>query len=229
MALSHKTLMSLKPETKPYKKADEKGLFVQVTTNGSLYWRFKYRFLGKEKLLALGTFPDVSLAAAREKRDEARKHLAEGIDPSAHRKIMKGAGLDRSYNCFEAVAREWFIKHSPNWVKGHRDKIIQRLERDIFPWIGEKPFSELTPSVLLSVIRRIESRGALETAHRALGNCSQIFRYAVAIGRADRDPSQDLRGAIPPAKVKHFAAQTDPKRFGELLKWWQMKIVRSSN
>lgn len=207
-----------KPKDKPYKIADEKGLFMYVTTQGSKYWRFKYRFGGKEKLLALGVYDDVTLAKARVKRDEARKLLVDDIDPGEYRKSMKQVSDERSANSFEVVAREWFVKYSTTWVKSHADKIIQRFERDIFPWIGTKPISEVTPPVLLPVIRRIEERGALETAHRTLSNCGQIFRYAIATGRAERDSSQDLKGALPPVKTKHFAAQTDPKRFGELLR-----------
>lgn len=218
MALTDVKVRTTKSQEKAFKLSDEKGLYLYVTPNGSRYWRMKYRFGGKEKLLALGIYPDVSLAKAREKRDEARKLLADNVDPGEHRKIMKKVDGDRLTNGFEIVAREWFIKHSANWVKSHGDKIIQRFERDIFPWIGNKPISEVTPPILLEVIRRIEERGALETAHRALSNCSQVFRYAIATGRADRDPSQDLKGALPPVKTKHFAAQTDPKRFGELLR-----------
>ena len=207
MALNHTKIINAKPKEKAYKLADEKGLFLYVTTKGGMYWRMKYRFSGKEKLLALGVYSDVSLAKARDKRDDARKLLADDID--------------RSANSFEFIAREWFVKYSPNWVKSHSDKIMQRFVRDIFPWVGNKPITDVTPPVLLSVIRRIEERGALETAHRALSNCGQVFRYAIATGRAERDSSQDLKGALPPVKTKHFAAQTDPKRFGELLRTFE--------
>jgi integrase len=215
------TFRNAKPKEKAYKLADEKGLFLYVTPEGKKYWRFKYRFNGKEKLLALGVYPDVTLSKARDKRNDARNLLDDKIDPGEHRKIMKQVGQERSANSFEIVAREWFVKYSANWVKGHADKIMQRFERDIFPWIGNKPITEVTPPVLLSVIRRIEERGALETAHRALSNCGQVFRYAIATGRAERDSSQDLKGALPPVKTKHFAAQTDPKRFGELLRTFE--------
>lgn len=221
MALNHTRIINAKPKEKAYKLADEKGLFLYVTPKGGTYWRMKYRFGGKEKLLALGVYPDVSLAKARDKRDESRKLLADGIDPSEHRKVMRKVEHDRSANSFEIIAREWFVKYSSNWVKSHSDKIIQRFERDIFPWIGNKPITDVSPPVLLSVIRRIEERGALETAHRALSNCGQVFRYAIATGRAERDSSQDLKGALPPVKTKHFAAQTDPKRFGELLRTFE--------
>lgn len=218
MALNHTKIINAKPAEKAYKLADEKGLFLFITPKGGMYWRMKYRFGGKEKLLALGVYPDVSLAKARDKRDDARKLLADDIDPGEHRKIMKQVESDRSANSFEFITREWFVKYSSNWVRSHSDKIIQRFERDIFPWIGNKPITDVTPPVLLSVIRRIEERGALETAHRALSNCGQVFRYAIATGRAERDSSQDLKGALPPVKTKHFAAQTDPQRFGELLR-----------
>ncbi len=221
MALNHTKIINAKPTEKAYKLADEKGLFLFITPKGGMYWRMKYRFGGKEKLLALGVYPDVSLAKARDKRDDARKLLADDIDPGEHRKVMKQVESDRSANSFEVIAREWFVKYSSNWVKSHSDKIIQRFERDIFPWIGNKPITDVTPPVLLSVIRRIEERGALETAHRALSNCGQVFRYAIATGRAERDSSQDLKGALPPVKTKHFAAQTDPKRFGELLRTFE--------
>jgi integrase len=218
MALTDVKVRTTKSQEKAFKLSDEKGLFLYVTPNGGKYWRLKYRYLGKEKLLALGVYPDVTLALARERRDDARKLLATEIDPGEHRKVMKTATADRAANSFELVAREWFAKHSSNWVASHTDKIIRRLERDIFPWLGAKPIAEITPPDLLTALRRIESRGAIETAHRAMGNCGQVFRYAVATGLAERDPSQDLKGALPPVKGKHFAAQTNPQQFAQLLR-----------
>ncbi|MDA9271972.1 integrase arm-type DNA-binding domain-containing protein [bacterium] len=218
MALTDVKVRATKSQEKAFKLSDEKGLFLYVTTNGGKYWRFKYRYSGKEKLFALGVYPDVSLALAREKRDEARKLLASGIDPGEHRKAMKTATIDRAANSFELVAREWFAKHSPNWVSSHADKIIRRLERDIFPWLGAKPIAEITAPDLLAILMRIETRGAIETAHRAMGNCGQVFRYAIATGRAERDPSQDLKGALPPVKSKHFTAKTTPQSFAQLLR-----------
>ena len=218
MSLTDPKVRTAKSKEKAFKLADEKGLFLFVTPNGGKYWRLKYRYQSKEKLLALGVYPDVSLAFAREQRDDARKLLANDIDPGEHRKVMKTATADRAANSFELVAREWYTKHSSNWVASHSDKIIRRLERDIFPWLGGKPVAEITAPDLLGVLRRIENRGAIETAHRAMGNCGQIFRYAVATGRAVRDPSQDLKGALPPVKSTHFAAQTNPQKFAELLK-----------
>lgn len=218
MPLSDTTIRNAKPGTKQVKLYDERGLFLIVTPAGGKWWRFRFKFDGKEKLLSLGTYPDVSLKDARERRDEARKLLANGVNPSENRKIQKSARVDRLANSFEAVAREWFAKYSSAWAKNHSDRTIRRFERDIFPWIGDRPIAEINAPELLTVIRRIEDRGALETAHRVLSNCGQVFRYAVATGRAERDPSGDLRGALPPFKGTHFAATTEPKRVGEILR-----------
>lgn len=155
-------------------------------------------------------YPDVSLKAARIRRDELRTLLANGIDPGVHRKVMESARTERAANSFEVIAREWFAKHSPNWAPSHSDKIIKRLERDIFPWIGGRPIAEINAQEILVSLRRVEARGALDTAHRAQQNCGQVFRYAVATGRALRDPCGDLRGALPPVKGEHFAAITEP-------------------
>jgi integrase len=207
-----------KPQAKQVKLTDERGLHLLVHPNGGKYWRFSYRFDGKQKTLALGVYPDVSLAQARERRDDARKLLADGIDPGIHRKTQKRALVEQATNSFEAVAREWFSKYQPTWAPSHAEKIIRRLEVDIFPWIGARPIGEITAPELLTVLRRIEARGALETAHRAHQNCGQVFRYAVAIGRAVRDPSGDLRGALPPTRVKHYPAITEPTEIGALLR-----------
>jgi len=216
MPLTSTSVRNTKPEAKQRKLFDERGLFLLVKPNGGKLWRFKYRFDGKEKLLSLGVYPDISLKDARERRDDARKLVANGVDPSENRKaekLARGGG-----NCFEVVAREWYAKYSTNWSADHGGRIIRRLERDIFPWIGGKPIAGVTAPELLSVIQRIEKRGALETAHRALGNCGQVFRYAVATGRAERDPSGDLRGALPPSKGEHFAAVTEPQQVAEILR-----------
>jgi len=159
MSLTDVKVRTAKSQEKAYKLSDEKGLFLYIAQNGSKYWRLKYRYLGKEKLLALGVYPDVSLALARERRDEARKLLASDIDPSEQRKVMKNVSADRAANSFEIVAREWFSKHATNWVNSHSSKIIRRLERDVFPWLGAKPIAEITAPDLLAVLRRIESRG----------------------------------------------------------------------
>lgn len=213
--LTPSAVKNAKARTKPYKLNDERGLYLLVRPNGSRWWRFKYRRPGtrKENLLSLGTYPDVSLKRAREKRDDARRLLADGIDPSAKRKIEAVAAADT----FEAIAREWYAKNSPQWVPSHGDRIIRRLERDVFPWIGAHPVSSLSAPDVLAVLRRIESRTAIETAHRALQNCGQVLRYAVATGRATADVTRDLRGALQPITKRHFAAITDPERLGDLL------------
>ena len=218
MTLTDTAIRKAKPGVKPRKMFDERGLFLLLNPKGGKWWRFKYRVDGKEKQLSLGVYPDVGLKEARERRDEARKQVAVGIDPSENRKAKKAAKADRAANSFEVVAREWFSKYSPNWSANHANRIIRRFDRDIFPWIGGKPVADIIAPQLLDVIRRIEQRGALETAHRALGNCGQVFRYAVATGRAERDPSGDLRGALPPAKGTHFASVTEPKKVAEVLR-----------
>lgn len=218
MALTDTGVRNAKPGTKPAKLFDERGLFMIVTPAGGKWWRLKYRSDNKEKLLSLGTYPDVGLEDARERRDAARKLIADGIDPGVNRKAQKAARQERATNSFEVVAREWYEKFSGNWVASHGSRIIRRLERDIFPHLGGRPVAEVTAPELLAVVRRIENRGAVETAHRALGNCGQVFRYAIATGRAARDPSADLRGALPPPKGTHFAAVTEPKLAAQLLR-----------
>jgi integrase len=217
MPLTDTAIRKLKPAEKPVRSYDSGGLYLEVAPSGGKWWRLKYRIGGKEKRLSLGVYPDVGLKDAREKRDAARKLLADGIDPAEHRKEQKAAKVERASNSFETVAREWFGKYSPNWAKSHADKIISRFERDVFPWIGARPIAEINAPELLRAIRRIEERGVLETAHRALQNCSQVFRYAVAHGLAERDPSGDLRGALPPVKGRHFAAIIDPAGVAKLL------------
>jgi integrase len=218
MSLTNTAIRNAKIVRKPYKIADAKGLFLLVTPAGGKWWRYRYRFGGKHKMLSMGIYPDVSLAKARERRDAARQLLADGIDPGENRKVQKAAKIERAENTFEAVAREWFAKYKPNWAASHADKIINRLENDVFPWLGGKPIAEIPAPEVLSCLRRIEGRGALDTAHRAHQNCGQVFRYAVATGRAVRDPTGDLKGALPPAKREHYAAITEPAAVGELLR-----------
>lgn len=214
--LTDTAIRNTKPKDKPFKLSDENGLYLLINPNGSRWWRFRYRVTGKEKLLSFGVYPEVTLKEAREKRDNARKMLRDGIDPSMAKKAQKAS--DSGADTFETIAREWFEKFSSTWSLSHRERIIRRLERDVFPWLGKRPVKEITAPELLSVLRRIESRGAVETAHRASQNCGQVFRYAIATGRAERDPSGDLRGALPPPKKTHHASITDPKEVGALLR-----------
>jgi hypothetical protein len=167
-----------------------------VSPAGGKWWRFKYRLWGKEKLISLGTYPEVSLAQARGRRDQARKQVADGIDPSQARKALKDSKIHNE-STFEVVAREWHSKFTSTWTPRHAITIKSRLELNVFPWIGERPITEIKAPELLMVLRRIESRGALETAHRLRAICGQVFRYAIATGRAERDPAADLRGACP--------------------------------
>lgn len=214
MALTVTQITRAKPRQKPYKLFDGRGLYLEVAPGGGRWWRLKYRIAGIEKRVSLGVFPDVSLKNARDRCEAARKEIAEGIDPSAARKARASAQADS----FEAVAREWLDKHTPRWADTHGDKIRRRLESDLFPWLGRKPIAEIRAPLLLQTLRRIENRGALETAHRALQNCGQIFRFAVATGRAERDVAADLRGALPPVQERHHASLTDPKEIGGLLR-----------
>jgi hypothetical protein len=212
MSLPPITVRNAKPRDKAYKLADEKGLYLLVNPNGAKYWKFKYRFGGKEKKLSIGVYPEVSLADARIERDEARRLLRNGIDPSALKKTKKQATTLETKNSFSTIAYEWHAKFSSKWTSDHAHRILHRLEQDIFPWLGKRPISEINSPELLSALLRIENRGAIETAHRVHQNCSQIFRYAIAAGHTERDPSADLRGALKTTKKKHMASITEPQK-----------------
>jgi integrase len=214
--LTDTAIRNARPGEKPVKLFDRGGLYLLLNPNGSRWWRFDYRFKGKRKTLSMGIYPEAGLKEARAKRDQARKQLAAGVDPGEARKAAKAARSGE--DCLEAIAREWHGKHAPSWAPGHATKIIGRFERDIFPWLGARPIGEITAPELLAVLRRIEARGAIETAHRAHQNCGRVFRYAIATGRAERDPATDIRGALPPVKEKHHAAITNPPAIGALLR-----------
>jgi len=231
--LTDTRIRTTKPGDKPIRLADERGLYLEVSPSGGRWWRLKYRFGGMEKLLSMGTYPDTGLKAAREKRDKARALLADGVDPSATRRAEKASRSQATTNSFEAVAREWHATvHVAQVSAGHGARTLIRLEQDVFPWLGGLPVCDIKPPQLLQTMRRIEARGAIETAHRALQACGQVFRYAIATGRAERDPTPDLRGALKPVLVEHMAAITDPKRVGELLRaieaYKGMPITRSA-
>ena len=206
-----------KPKEKEYKLFDGGGLYLLITPPGGKLWHFKYRFNEKEKTLTLGAYPEISLIDVRHKRDDARKLLANGFDPGAVRKAQKQANVQET-ETFEIIAREWHTRFTSTWTKGHAKTIMSRLERDLFPWIGNRPIAEIKAPELLTVLRRVESRGALESAHRIRTICGQVFRYAVATGRAERDPAADLKGALPQPQENHRAAITEPKEVGELLR-----------
>jgi len=218
MPLTDVAIRKAKAAEKPIRLADGKGLYLEVAPSGGKWWRLKFRFDGKEKRLSLGVYPDVGLKEARERRDAARTLLRDGVDPSQNRKAQKATRADLAANTFEVIAREWLQKFGSTMTEKYATGILKRFERDVFPWLGARPIAEIAAPELLTTIRRIEARGAVETAHRALSCCGQVFRYAVATGRAERDPSGDLKGAIPPAQGKHMAATTDPKTFAEYLR-----------
>jgi hypothetical protein len=237
MMLSVTAIKSAKPAEKPYRMADEKGLYLLVQKNGSKWWRLDYRIHGVRKTISLGVYPDIGLKEARELRDEARKQIALGTDPSDLRRadkesrvkarqveaaqtemeqmIAEGVPLPGS---FKAVALEWFAKQEPTWARSHSDKILRRFERDIFPYIGNQPISEIAAPVVLAVLERIERRGTADTAHRAKQNIGQVMRYAIATGRTMYDPTPSLRGALAPIRKQHFAALTEPEEIAGLLR-----------
>ena len=210
MPLSDTSIRNAKPESKAVRMFDGGGLYLEVSPAGGKLWRLKYRFDGKEKRLALGVYPDVSLKDARDRREAARKLLSAGVDPGANKKAQKTARTD--------AAREWLEGQKSVVSPGQHDKTLARLQNDVFPWLGAKPMTEISAPDVLSVIRRIDSRGARYTAHRCRGQISQVMRYTIATGRAERDPCSDLKGAIPPARSGNFASITDPIAVGEMLR-----------
>jgi len=218
MPLNDAKAKNAKPREKAYRLSDERGMYLEVSPTGGRYWRMAYRFEGKRKLLALGTYPDVGLARARELRDDARRQLAGGVDPSAAKKAAKQAKFAATPDSFEVIAREWLAKHQRSCADVTYGRLESLFDRDILPYLGSKPIKDIAAPEVLAMARRIEARGALYTAHRAVNNCGQVFRYAVATGRAERDPTGDLRGALPPAQGTHRAAITDPRRVGEMLR-----------
>jgi len=219
MPLTDTEIRKAQPTEKPRRLSDEKGLYLEIAPSGGKWWRLKYRHGGKEKRLSLGTYPDTPLKAAREKRDAARAQLAAGIDPGEARKAVKAARRDVAADSFEAVAREWLSTiHGAKVSAGHADRTRIRLEQDVFPWLGASPLGSIKAPDLLACLRRVEARGAIETAHRIKQACGQVFRYGVATGRCERDPTGDLRDALKPIQTRHHAAIIDPQRAGELLR-----------
>jgi integrase len=218
MALTDLAIKSAKPKEKSYKLADSGGLYIEISPSGGKWWRYKYRFDGKESRLSLGTYPDIGLKEARERHAIERKKLANGINPSASRKADKAEKALENANSFEVVAREWWGAHMKNKAASHKDKVIRRFELYLFPWIGKLPIADITSPQMLQAVQRIENLNKLETAHRALQTAGQVFRYAVQTGRATRDVTADLKGALPPTSIKHMAAFTEPKQVAELLR-----------
>lgn len=218
MPLTDITIRSAAPRERPQKLTDGGGLFLLVQPNGGKWWRLKYRIGGKEKLLSMGTYPEVSLKDARLRRDEARKQLASGIDPSAHRKATKAARETGMAETFEVIAREWHAKQAARWSEIHAGRMLDRLEKDLFPYLRARPIKLITAPELLTVLRRKEGKGAAYSAKRLRQISDQVFRYAIATGRAERNIATDLRGALQPPQKTHHAAITDPREVGGLLR-----------
>ena len=205
MSITDIVARTAKPKDKPYKIADEKSLYLYVKANGGKYWRYKYYFGKKERVLALGVYPEVSLKEAREKHAEARKMLRDGIDPSQAKKDKKHLHEVETGNTFEIIAREWLDNRKEGWTARHAGYTLRRLEADIFPALGYKPINKITAHELLLIIKEVEKRDALDLSHRLLQICGQIFRYAVVTAKAERDITVDLRGGLKTRKKEHFS------------------------
>jgi integrase len=216
--LTKLSIDALKPGPARQRVFDGGGMYLQIEPNGSRWWRLKYRFAGKEKLLSLGVYPSVSLKDARQKRDDARKLLADGVDPSAARKATIASATGAGAGRFEAVAREFHETKIEEWSDAHAARWLERLKKDVFPYLGTMDLADVTAPLLLKTLRRVESRGVRETVHSIQQACGQVFRYGIATGRAERNPAADLRGALKPVMVQHMAAVTDPDAVGDLMR-----------
>lgn len=205
MPLTDLEIRRAKPAEKTYTKADGNGLSLQIEPNGSKGWRFRYRFEGKAKMLSLGTYPKVSLSEARRRRDEAHDLLATGINPSDSRKEKKLAQQDRLGNTFEAIAREWYQRRYDLWAESYRTEMIATFEKDVFPHIGHRPIDSITPMELMAVLTRLEKRGATEKMRKVRQRCGEVWKYAIATGRALSNPAPDLASVMMPHKKEHYA------------------------
>lgn len=206
-----------KGQAAPVKLADGGGLYLLVQPGGGKYWRYNYRYAGKRKTLALGVYPDTSLAAARKLHQSARETLASGMDPGEAKRIERVTRHLASADSFEAIAREWMTTKMQDKSEKHRSRVKRALEGDLFPTLGKRPIADISSAELLQALRKIEARGAIETAHRAKQTAGQVFRFAVATGRAQRDPTPDLKEALQSREKQHLSAITDPAQVGKLL------------
>lgn len=218
MPLTHTAIQALKPATKPYSKPDGFGLILYVQPNGSMWWRFRYRINGTPKMLSFGVYPDVTLAQARVKRDEARALVASGVDPSLNRKEQKQKAKLESLNTFEAVANEWHALHNKNKSERHQQRVKRWLEFYLYPSLGKRAVSSITAPMVLDTTNILQKQGKLETAHRVIQTAGQVFRYAIQKGFANYNPAPDLKGAVPPPVVKNMAAFIEPKDVAKLLR-----------
>ncbi|MDG2990513.1 integrase arm-type DNA-binding domain-containing protein [Candidatus Synechococcus calcipolaris G9] len=233
MKLTDIQIKAIKSTEKTIRLWDGEGLYLEIRPPCSKGWRFKYRFNGKEKRISLGAYPKVSLKEARKRLEEAKRVLADDKDPSAERQSRKRVKAFNAANTFEKVARQWWETQSPGWKDRHADDVLHNFEVDIFPFIGQRPIGDIDAPELLAVLQRVVDRGAVETARRELGNCRRVFGYALATGRANRNPGADLEGVLPPKpKTKHFAAFTKPEDVGRLVKlideYWGTFVVCSA-
>lgn len=215
--LSDMVVKNAKPKDKTYKLADGRGMFLEIKPNGGKYWRLKFRYMGKEKLLALGVYPDVSLKEARDLAYEAKKKLDAGVDPCAERKQTKLIRIEQMEAHFRAVAEEWYELNKDSWSESTQKRNAWLLKNNLYPWLGDMPVADIKVPALLAALRKTEVKGTIETAHRAKQVAGQVFRYAVSTGRAERDITTDLRGALKSPKKTHMATITDPKEIGKLL------------
>lgn len=218
MPLTDTLIRSAKPTEKAQRMFDGSGLYLEISPSGGKWWRLKYRFAGKEKRLSLGVYPEVSLKAARIGRDDNRKLLAQGIDPGENRKAQKLSRIASAADSFEVVAREWLSKMKPNWSESHYVRVKAKFENDVFPRVGRRPISEITAQELLTVLQKVENRGAVDTAHRIRWSCGQVFRFGIATGRCTRNIVPDLKGALAPAVGGNFPAATTPDQIAGILR-----------
>ncbi|RQV25351.1 DUF4102 domain-containing protein [Burkholderia cenocepacia] len=218
MPLTDTAIRNAKPADKPVRLFDGGGLYLEIAPSGGKWWRLKYRFGGKEKRYSLGVYPDVTLATARKKRDEAREKLAAGIDPGEAKKAEKRASLLAAAHSFEVVARGWMDERKTTVERAQHDKTLARMENDVFPWLGKRPIAEIDAPEILVVLKRVDGRGARFTAHRIRSEISRVFRYGIKEGHCKADPARDLVDAIPPSQTTHFASITEPEKVGEMLR-----------
>jgi len=216
-ALSDKSVAAARPGPKPYKLFDGGGLYVEVSPSGGKYWRLKYRIGPKERRAALGVYPEISLKVARDRAIDAKRQLSSGLDPGEQKRIARALGVNPESESFGALAVEWLSQQRATWSASHWTKVEAMLKRDLLPWLGARPIASITPPELLTVLRRIEARGAVDTTKRARIVAGQVFRFGVATGKASRDPTPDLKGAIAPTVKHHLAAITEPKAAGRLM------------
>ncbi|WP_225182241.1 tyrosine-type recombinase/integrase [Pectobacterium aroidearum] len=204
MPLTDVKVRSAKPEDKAYKLTDGEGMHLMVHPNGSKYWRLQYRFDGKQKTLALGVYPEITLSEARQRRDEAKRQIATGTDPSEQKKVDKQLRQTLVDNTFKAIALEWHEYKRPNWSKGYAEDLMEAFENDIFPDIGKRPVAEIKPLEMLTTLRKLEKRGVLDKLRKIRQACNQVFRYAIVTGRAENNPASELASALPPPKATHY-------------------------